>query len=360
MNIIPGNGSGMRIRHVQRDFEDYLKSLSMSEKTVMRRRYDIGLFEEFLREERIEDLRTVDNALIHCYLFWLGKKVGRRTKRPLSQASKVSAFVSLKKLFGYLYVNGRILTNPCRNVSLKAKDTRGSRIIFTKEEMACFLDAIDTTQALDLRDRALFELQYSSGLRSSEICALKKRDVDFDERLLLIRNGKWGKDRIVPASRVAIRFLKMYVQQLPQKQEEIFKGKNGVLSTSALNKRFQHHLKLQGKFERGMSAHMMRHACATHLLLNGADLRYVQELLGHESIETTVLYTHAMEEKLKNIYKTHHPRENEYFKEVDAEYLQRLNVLRQSILSRQKARENYWKNRKRYDASRKAPRKKKE
>ena len=205
----------------------------------------------------------------------------------------------------------------------------------SREEIGKFLDGIDTSFYLGLRDRAIFELIYSSGLRAGEVCNLSAGDVDFESRMIHIRRSKFGKDRVVPVSEVAISFLKKYAHR--RRQGPIFQGTRGRLSPSAVNRRLHKHLKEQGLYREGLSTHSIRHCRATHLLSGGADLRYVQELLGHDSIETTVVYTHELDENLRRIYRSYHPRENGHFREVDSEYWERLDAFKQ-LRIRQKKR----------------------
>ena len=207
----------------------------------------------------------------------------------------------------------------------------------SEEEMANFLDKVDIDAYLGLRDRTIFELMYSSGLRVSEVSKLDIEDVDFNERMVLVRGGKWGKDRVEPVSEVATRFLKLYVAARHNTSGPLFVGEQGRLGGAAINRRLIQHLKAQGGYRAGFCAHSFRHATATHLLAHGADLRYVQELLGHESIETTCIYTHELVENMKRIYKSYHARENELYEEVDEAYLKRLEDF-VSRLKRERAR----------------------
>ena len=179
---------------------------------------------------------------------------------------------------------------------------------------------------------------YSSALRVSEVSKLDIADLDFNERMVIVRGGKWGKDRVEPVSEVAIKFLKLYVSARQEASGPLFLSEGRRrLGGAAINRRVKEHLKAQGIYRRGLSAHSFRHATATHLLAHGADLRYVQELLGHESIETTVIYTHELVENMKRIYKSYHARENELYEEVGDEYLKRLDAFIQR-LKRQKKR----------------------
>jgi len=143
----------------------------------------------------------------------------------------------------------------------------------------------------------------------------------------LIRNSKFGKDRVVPITETAEKFLKRYLAGRSSKSEYVFLSANGRITGSTVGHRFRDLLARHNMKRKNISAHSVRHSTATHLLEHGADVRYVQELLGHESIETTVRYTHTLHESLKRVYRIFHPRENEYFKEVDAEYVKKVEEL---------------------------------
>jgi integrase/recombinase XerD len=191
--------------------------------------------------------------------------------------------------------------------------------VFSEEEITRlrFLDGIDIHQPLGLRDRAIFELLYSSGLRASEVGKLNRGDIDLDSRMLIVRDAKSSKDRVVPISEVAHRFLSLYLGGASNAQHPAFLGQKGRIGPGCVTRRFGFHLARAGLEGKGLSVHSIRHATATHLLAHGADLRYVQELLSHQSIETTVVYTNELFENLKRIYKSFHPRENALYREID-------------------------------------------
>jgi site-specific recombinase XerD len=254
----------------------------------------------------------------------------------------------------FLYRNDYILTNPMEGYVGEVRVMEEPKEIFTTEEMALFLDAIDVDAPQGLRNRALFELLYSSGLRVSEAVNLNVPDIDLAGRVLIVRLGKGSKDRFVPFSDVAAIFLARYLEHGRGEtvRYRTFKDEGALFLTSygrityvTIRNVFRDTLAAAGIEKRRRTVHSIRHSCATHLLEAGADVRYVQELLGHESIETTVRYTHLMAERLKQAYKSAHPRENEYFEEIDDEYLKRLEELTEEIVrSREKnARYPYWK-----------------
>ena len=195
--------------------------------------------------------------------------------------------------------------------------------ILTKSQVNEFLDSIDVYSRFGLRHRACYKLMYLSGLRVEEVSALNIEDIDFDNRMLLIMMSKFGKDWVVPVSVVAVKFLKLYIGD--RKKGAVFTGKYGRLIGSTINKQLIELLKEKGIYRDGFTSHSLKYSVATHLLSNGADLRYVQELLGHDSIETTVHYTHVLIENMRRIYRTYHFRENEGYREVDETYMESIN-----------------------------------
>ena len=165
---------------------------------------------------------------------------------------------------------------------------------------------------------------------------------------------------MVSVHNVALKFLRLFLIESRVKKGPLFYSiyREKRLDKTAINNRFIHWLKKAGMYRCNLSSHCIRHSTAVHLLAGGADLRYVQELLGHESIETTVLYTHELLDNLKKIYKSYHPRENEYFKEVDLEYMKRIEDFEALLKKRLACRALHRKNRAQYAAQRKAPKKK--
>lgn len=328
-------------------FALYLKESGYKENTIRSKLTHVKPFYDFIAEKKLKDIRDADKKCIFEYIQYLREKISIKTGKPYSIITKKHSISAVRLLFRCLYLKEKIIANPIRECYFKLKGEGKKREILNQQEMNEFLDSIDITSPLGLRDRTIFELMYSSGLRVSEVSALNTDDIDKESRMILLRLAKWGKDRVVPVSRTAMKFLEMY---LPVKRfktkKAVFTGAYGRLKAPAINRRFKKHLKKAGLYREGLSAHSIRHSTATHLLANGADLRYVQELLGHESIETTAIYTHELYENLKKIYKSFHPRENEYYKEVDEDYLARIETFSKE-LKKQKAKSRKARKRKR-------------
>jgi integrase/recombinase XerD len=312
-------------------FLRYLKEAGYKSGTIRSKMTQLRVFFAFLKSG--VDFREIGKDTILEFLRHLDGIVSERTGKPYSRRMKLLCLGAVRLVFRCLYQEELILANPLQDVEIHLQGTERRRSIMTEEEMNAFLDGIEPDTDLGLRDRALFELLYSSGLRVSEAAKLTVGDIDFNSRMILIRESKWGKDRIVPVNEAAAAFLKQFVAgREERKDERVF----GVLRGSSINNRFQKLLKERGLARELLSAHSIRHSIATHLLARGADLRYVQELLGHRSIETTAGYTHELAENLKRIYRSHHPRENEYYKEVDEAYLRRVEALTAELTDKER------------------------
>jgi integrase/recombinase XerD len=342
-------------------YHEYLVSNGYKEKSIQRKMLDVEILLKYLSDqESIADFRDVTADHIRGLIKHLHKSVNKKTGRYYSDNYKAHVLSTANQVFSSLYIEELILLNPVKNLDIQIKRVKKRKEILSEEEMNTFLDSIDIGAPYGLRDRAIFELIYATGMRGGEVSDLNVEDIDFKNRHLFIREGKMSKDRVVPVSEVAIRFLKLYLSERKEQTGRVFFTKYGRIDKTAINNRFRWYAERCGLYRKGLSNHSIRHSTAVHLLANGADLRYVQELLGHESIETTVLYTHQLFDNLKRIYRSFHPRENEYYKEIDDVYLKQLDLFEERLRERLKKREYHRQNRERYDANRKAPRKRKQ
>ena len=297
-------------------------------------------FYRFLREEKgIKDLRDVCKADIKAYMKYINTCISPRTNKPYTLGTKRRFLGVVRLLFRCLYIKELLLINPAQDIRYKKQGRKRVKEKMTREEVNKFLASIDEAANGGLRDKTIFELMYSSGLRNGEVNKIMVSDLDSENGLLFIRQGKWYKDRIVPVTDVALYYIRKYMRLTGTERGYIFKGKKGHISREYINLLFHKWLKKAGITRKGLSCYSLRHSIATHLLENGVDIRYVQELLGHESIQTTVLYTYSLFESLKKIYKTYHPRENEYYREVDREYRKRLITFEKELIKQKHIRE---------------------
>ena len=235
--------------------------------------------------------------------------LGERKAGPATVARKLAA---IRGFFGVLRAHGIVQANPAE---LVPSPKRGSKLpdVLRAPELARLLDGIPATTPLALRDRALFELAYACGLRAAELVDLDVGMVDFDAEQVRVE-GKGSKTRFVPAGEAALAAVQRYaargrtVLAGDRREHALFLSKTGRrLSTSDVRRRLAVWTKAAA-VQGGISPHALRHSFATHLLDGGADLRAIQELLGHASISTTQIYTRVESARLKSAYQQAHPR----------------------------------------------------
>lgn len=286
------------------------KSRGLKKSTIARKLQELRRFLEYIKENNL-DLRSITPNDIEDYILSLNL---------LASSTQRAANALVSDLYKVLIRSELTLTNPSLKTDILIREKSGIKKVFTEDEMISFLDSIETKTGFGVRDRAIFELMYLTGMRIGEVQNLDLDDIDFSLKEITIRQGKGDKDRIVPLGSVSEEYINQW----------IIRGRKGVktsqraLFVNSLNERllvgriraiFDQYIKLSGLDNKGFTPHSIRHSCATHLLENGADIRYVQELLGHESIETTAGYTKNMIKNLKKLHKTYHPRENELYPE---------------------------------------------
>lgn len=271
----------------------------VSEHTLRNYRLDLVLFDQFLEGAQVATVtkRCVRRYLAHLY----EKKASPRTVlRRLS---------SLRSFYRFLLREKIVLENPLEEIQSPKKEKRLPRSI-SYEEVEILFSQPDTKEYLGFRDRCMMELFYSSGLRLSELVALRKRDVDL-KRMRMNLFGKGKKQRVVPITKTAGLWLKKYLEHLEREEvdtQAIFLNRFGKKITArSVDRLFAKYLKQSGLSER-VTPHAIRHTIATHWLENGMDLKTIQVLLGHTSLATTTVYTHVSTKLKRKVYDETHPR----------------------------------------------------
>ena len=277
---------------------------------------DLRQFRDFLKQAGAEagfepNVRSVDVLKLRAYLAMLFQN----QKQKSSIARKLAA---IRAFFKFLAREGAIDTNPCLPVATPKLPKKLPRIM-TEEETNNLLDraaeAVDAGQPMLKRDRAILELLYASGLRVSELVGLDMRSVNFGDRTLLVR-GKGRKERIVPFGRKASAALSQYVplrekillENRRSAEPAVFLNARGRrLTVRSIDRLVRKYVRLYGPNVR-VSPHGLRHAFASHLLAEGADLRAIQEMLGHSSLSTTQKYTQVSIQQLIEVYDKAHPK----------------------------------------------------
>ena len=285
---------------MERYIEKFIRYLEVeknySAHTILNYKLDLEDFRNFLGEAALE---KIDYLLLRKYLALLKEKnlSNRTVNRHLS---------SLRSFFRFLTRESLIKANPILSLS-SPKHEKYLPSFLTEEEVAKLIDAVIPKDERGLRDRAILETFYSTVIRISELANLSKEDFDFIGGIVKVM-GKGKKERIVPIGDKAISAIREYLDKRKKQTDAIFLNKNGeAITTRGIRNIVGKYIRLAG-IKQGVSPHTLRHSFATHLLNRGADLRSVQELLGHANLSTTQIYTHLTTDKLKIVYDKSHPR----------------------------------------------------
>lgn len=291
---------------------DFLKFLSIEKQysihTINAYRRDIDQFFEFcslnfkgLKNKSIigrtkEDIRFYLSSLI---------------RYGMSKRSVERKLAALKSFFSYLYSNNIIGLNPVSNIT-PPKREKVLPVFLQEDEIIEVLENIDMDTPSGIRDRAIIELFYATGIRLSELSQLNINDINYNAGIIKVF-GKGSKERIVPVGRVALKAVKNYLTKRKslfkiKDAEALFLNRRGKrISNRGIQQRVKKWLSCVSE-KKKLSPHVLRHTFATHLLDRGADLQAVRELLGHSSLSTTQIYTHLSTSRLKKIYRQAHPR----------------------------------------------------
>ncbi len=279
-----------------------------SHETVRAYAADLFQFADHLRSAGVEQLRGIDLAALRAYLASLQPHAYRRSTLARKQAA-------LRAFFRWARRNGHIAEDPARLL----RTPRGSRPLpkFLRSPEIEALMAAPASSPAGLRDRALLELLYASGLRAGEAVALDLDDVDLGGAQVRVRRGKGGKERLALLGRAAVDAIAAYVERARDelaaksrlgRSNALFLNKlGGRMSDRGVRRTFDKYAAAVGTRLK-ITPHVLRHSFATHLLENGADLRDVQELLGHADIGTTQVYTHVTTEAMRSVHAAAHPR----------------------------------------------------
>jgi integrase/recombinase XerD len=267
-------------------------------------RQDLSQFAIWLEKDTSKDLLEAEQFDIQRYLAF---------KFPISKPRSVSRLIaSLRRLYRFSLRENRIAVDPTLQIE-SPKLPRSLPKSLSEDDVVALLNAPNLNDSIGLRDRAMLEILYASGLRVSELVELKVTEVSLSEGVVRV-TGKGSKTRLVPMGEVAVDWISRYLNEArpaileKRLSDSLFVTQRG---SSMTRQAFWYLIKRYALFagiHKPMSPHVLRHAFATHLLNHGADLRVVQMLLGHSDISTTQIYTHVARERLKQLHTAHHPR----------------------------------------------------
>jgi integrase/recombinase XerD len=306
-----------RIRRLIIQYREHLKLTGYSERTQELYPGQLRFFVDFLKGEEVGGLADVTREVVYRYQMSLPGQRGRGGGS-MTLESQHCRLSILRHFFRYLERQGRVLHDPTSSLELPRRTRHIPRHVITPREMNRLLNQPDADKPRELRDKAMLEVLYSTGIRNAELRHLKVRDVDLGEREVRINDGKGGKDRVTPLGEVAAKYLELYIEEArprilrtarERSPDFLFISKNGYrLSHTCLSDIINKYAG-RARIGRRLTAHQFRHACATHMLRGHADLRHIQALLGHKNIVTTQIYTHVEVGDLKREHRRTHPRE---------------------------------------------------
>ena len=256
----------------------------------------------------------VDERKLRCEPLTVREFLNYLYGQNYTKSTTARKLATLRSFYKFLIRRGMVTTNPLSTIRTPKQEKRLPKCL-DLEQVQKLLDAPGDGDILAARDKAMLEILYSSGIRVSELVELEMADMDLQEGILRVR-GKGRKDRLTPIGSQAIKAVQRYFElraidnksQHGSHASRVFLNKHGeTLSTRSVRRKLDKYL-VQAGLDPGISPHTLRHSFATHLLNNGADLRSVQELLGHQSLSTTQIYTHLTTSRMKEVYDQAHPR----------------------------------------------------
>lgn len=301
----PPPKTGRVTQKVCDEYLDYLRGeCHLAANTIAAYARDMKRFVDWLGTRKLNQLTVGDISAF----------VGTLHDSALAPSSIARCVVAVRMFFKYLQLEGIVTENPAELIATQKMWERVPGVL-TRGQVDAFLSAPRKLDSFWQRDVAMLEALYATGCRASEVCGLRIRDLSLGEGHLQCE-GKGGKQRLVPIGQRAIAAIELYMDELreelaaknPQPPEELFLSRSGrPLDRVQLWRLVKHYARRAG-IDQSISPHSLRHSFATHLLAGGADLRQVQEMLGHASIQTTQIYTHVEHSRLKKVHQAFHPR----------------------------------------------------
>jgi len=287
-------------------FLNYLEhEKGLSANTLASYGIDLKDYREFLSEYSSETIETANSATIVAYLMFL-RRQGRATSTVARRLAAIKGF------YQFLIREGCIVKDPSENLSAPSLERRLPKVM-SLAEIERLLAQPDPSTPLGLRDKAMLEVLYATGLRVTELVDLNMNDVDLLEGFVRCM-GKGSKERVVPMGEIAVLSLKAYLEQgrselvTDLEEQALFVNQEGArMSRQSVWKLVKKYAR-QAEIRKEVTPHTIRHSFATHLLEHGADIRAVQEMLGHADISTTQIYIHVTKDRLKEVYAKSHPR----------------------------------------------------
>jgi len=296
----------------------WLEGRKLAEQTIDHRRADLDLFFNWSAERGLTELESVTLIILESYQQWL-TRYRKKNGKPLGSSTLRSRLSTLQDYFRWLVRHGLLGANPASELTLPKKELRMPEQALSIAQIDKLMSAPNLADPLGLRDRAMLEMFYGTAMRLGELNKLELGDVHHGKRSVHLRKTKGKKDRIIPIGERALHWLQKYLDEVRPKLEleasvqTIFlTGYGKGFHPNALGALIRKHFRTADIAKGG--AHILRHSCATHMHEGGADIRFIQKLLGHASLETTAIYTEMNVESLRQVFESSHPAEKRWQK----------------------------------------------
>lgn len=289
-----------------------LEERAYSPRTLDMHRWALRSFLEWCQERELRRADQITKPILESFQRWLFR-YRKSDGKPLGVTTQRNRLGAVQRFFRWLCRENHIPANPAADLELPRKPAKRLPKALSQDELSALFAIPNTFDVLGIRDRCMLELLYSCGLRRSELTRLDVEDFEADREVITIRQGKGGKSRTVPTGQHALHWLKRYLEE--SRPRLMLDSNTHALFLTGYGDRFNPNyfgnwvkqtMKAAG-IEKTGSCHLLRHSCATHMHDNGADIRFIQQLLGHASLETTQIYTEVSIAKLQEVHARTHP-----------------------------------------------------
>ena len=289
-----------------------MEERNYSRQTLSATHWALKMFLSWAQERSLVDPAEITKTTLESYQRWV-YRYRKDDGEPLSFRTQRMRLGSLQRFFSHLCKSGYLQANPASDLELPRKPYQILPKALNDEELKAVMGLHDVTDVMGLRDRTMLELLYATGIRRSELVALDVSDVDRVQASVYIRKGKGGKGRLLPVGSCALHWLEAYLDRSRpamavsmQEQALFLTGYGERFSPGYLGNWVSRTMKAAGITKKG-ACHLLRHSCATHMLENGADIRIIQQMLGHARLDTTQIYTEVSITTLRDVYNRTHP-----------------------------------------------------
>ena len=270
-------------------------------------------FLQWTHERELFAAETITKPILESYQAWLYRYRKEGSDEPLSIRTQRARLGALQRFFSHLCKTGVLMANPAADLELPRKPYHALPKVLNEDELRRLMGQPNITELLGIRDRAILEIFYATGMRRSEVVALDLGDIDLQAATVHVRKGKGGKSRLLPLGAGVRRWLESYLENsrpmlcVGSVESAFFvTGYGERFNSNYLGNWVSKTIKAAGIEKKG-SCHLLRHSCATHMMENGADLRSIQQMLGHARLDTTQIYTEVSIHHLRSVYEKTHP-----------------------------------------------------